>query len=147
MASGLFTVCKKTRYTVPLMPKRKLKLPPLKLLSDETFGQRLARLRKERGYTQVELAAKVGIIQGLVTDYERDKIRLNAEMICRFTKILDVTSDEFLGLADPKSSASKKPGTLSLKIVRRLQRIEKLPAPKQRALLQSLDLLLGGSVP
>ena len=72
--------------TMFTMPKRsKLKLPPLRLSTDETAGQRLARLRKERGLTQVELAAKVGIIQGLVTNYERDRLRTcrDGGKVCR----------------------------------------------------------------
>ena len=47
-------------------------MPPLKLVSPESLGQRLARFRKEHGLTQVQLADKVGIIQSLVADYERD---------------------------------------------------------------------------
>jgi len=38
-----------------------------------TFGQRLVRLRKERGCTQVELAERLGIIQSLISDFERDR--------------------------------------------------------------------------
>jgi transcriptional regulator with XRE-family HTH domain len=49
-------------------------------LGEETTGQRIARIRKERGYTQNELAERIGTIQALVSDYERDKLRLNAEM-------------------------------------------------------------------
>jgi ribosome-binding protein aMBF1 (putative translation factor) len=44
------------------MPKvSKLKLPPLDL-GEETLGQRIARLRKGRGISQVELAGKIGIV-------------------------------------------------------------------------------------
>ena len=72
------------------MPKKsKLELPPLSL-GAETNGQRLARIRKARGLTQVELADKMGLIQALVSDYERDKLRLNAEMAVRFTLALGV---------------------------------------------------------
>ena len=46
----------------------------------ETPGQHLARIRKERGYTQVELAQRTSLIQTLVSDYERGKLRLNADM-------------------------------------------------------------------
>ena len=46
----------------------KTKQPPL-MIGNETFGQRLARIRKEKGYTQVELAEKIGIIQVLISDY------------------------------------------------------------------------------
>ena len=59
--------------------KRTQELPPLDF-GNETVGQRLARVRKERGYTQVELAKKIGITQTLVSDYETDRLRLSAEM-------------------------------------------------------------------
>jgi transcriptional regulator with XRE-family HTH domain len=59
----------------------------------ESFGQRLARLRKERGFTQVEIAERVGIIQALVSDYELDKLRLNAEMIVRFATASEISTD------------------------------------------------------
>jgi len=53
----------------------------------ETIDQRLARLRSERGLTQVMLAEQVGIIQALVSDYERDKLRLNPEMTVRLAQV------------------------------------------------------------
>ena len=123
------------------MPKRKLKLPPLKLESDESFGERLSRIRKEKGFTQVELAAKVGLIQTLITDYERDKIRLNAEMICRLANALSVSADELLGL---KKAAPLK-NDLSLRLVRRMQKFGLLPSAQQKALLQTIDVYLKGA--
>lgn len=122
------------------MPKSKLNLPPLKLATDETFGQRLARLRKERGWTQVELAEKVGIIQGLVTNYERGKLRMHPEMVVRFALALGVSGDELLGIPSKKSSQPR--ARLSLKLVRRLQKIEKLPGTKQKVLLHTIDVFL-----
>lgn len=128
------------------MPKRRLKLPPLKLATDETFGQRLARLRKERGLTQTELAEKIGIIQVLIADYERDKLRLNAEMICRLAKALGVSADILLGLKKTETdSVLVKNSALSLKLARRLQKIDQLPGAKQKALLQTIDIYLQAS--
>jgi DNA-binding XRE family transcriptional regulator len=64
------------------MPREStLKLAPLPR-GKESLGQRLARFRKERGYTQTELAAKIGLIQALVSDYERDKLRMNSMNCC-----------------------------------------------------------------
>ena len=127
-----------SRYDVLIMPRRsKFELPPLST-EEETIGQRLARLRKERGYTQVELAERIGIIQALVSDYERDKLRLNAEMLIRFAQALEVKSDEILGLNN-QQSGRKNP---SLKILRRLNRIESLPAAQQKALLKTIDMFL-----
>ena len=128
-----------TPYDSGRMPRRsRLKLPPV-LQGDDSIGRRLARTRKEQGYTQVELAQKVGIIQALVSDYERDKLRLNAEMLARFARVLNVSADELLGLGAAPRLAPKNP---SLKILRRLNRIASLPPAKQKAFLQTIDALL-----
>ena len=78
------------------MPTRsKLKLKPVDM-GDESLGQRLARLRKERGWTQKQIAERTGLIQELVSNYETDKLRLNADMILRFAEVLEVSTDELL---------------------------------------------------
>ncbi|MCP4252694.1 MAG: helix-turn-helix transcriptional regulator [Candidatus Scalindua sp.] len=120
------------------MPRpSKLNLPPLDL-GNETIGQRIARLRKERGYTQIELAERMGIIQGLISDYERDKLRLHGEMVARFAQALEITSDELLGLKSSKNGVVKP----NLKILRRLKKIETLPVSSQKTLLKTIDTFL-----
>jgi transcriptional regulator with XRE-family HTH domain len=74
----------------------------------ESLGQRLARLRKERGITQVELALRLGVAQPVVSDYERGELRLHGELIIRLTQILAVSSDELLGLQPVKSANGLK---------------------------------------
>jgi len=123
------------------MPKTsRLKLPPLDL-GKETIGQRIARLRKERGYTQLELADKMGIIQALVSDYERDKLRLHSEMVVRFAQALEVSTDELHGIRTAKKNGNKP----NLKIVRRLKKIEELPSAQQKVLLKTIDIFLKGT--
>jgi transcriptional regulator with XRE-family HTH domain len=122
------------------MPKRP-KLPPLDF-GNETTGQRLARLRKEHGFTQVELAKKLGIIQSLVSDYETDRLRLPSELAVRISVALDITTDELLR-PQPKKSPPKKP---SLKVVRRMEEIEKLPPRQQAFVLSALDSILRGEL-
>jgi transcriptional regulator with XRE-family HTH domain len=124
-----------------IMPRvSTLKLPALKL-GNETIGQRIARLRKARGYTQVELAEKIGLIQNLVSDYERDKLRLHAEMVIRFAQALEVSTDELLGL----SNSEKNGQNPSLRLLRRLKKIETLTTPQQKTLLKTIDLFLKGA--
>jgi len=124
------------------MPRRsKLSLPPLDL-GEETVGQRLARLRKERGYTQIQLADKMGIVQTLITDYERDKLRLHAEMVIRFAQALEVTTDELLGVNGAKKTSE---GATSLRLLRRTKKIEELPPSQQKTLLKTIDTFLKGA--
>src|ERR1700722_18991540 len=127
------------RYTGFVMPKpSKLKLVPLPH-SDESAGQRLGRIRRERGFTQIELAEKTGLVQTLVSDYERGKLRLNADMILRFATTLEVSTDDLLQPAGPRDS--KMP---SRRVLRRLERIESLPPAQQTALLRTIDTFLEG---
>ncbi len=121
-----------------VMPKpSKLALAPLPP-SDETPGQRLARLRRERGFTQNELADRTGLVQTLVSDYERGKLRLNADMILRFAAALDVSTDDLLQPAIG-AKPQRKP---SRRVLQRLERIEALPSHLQTTVLKSLDLML-----
>jgi transcriptional regulator with XRE-family HTH domain len=109
---------------------------------DETIGQRLARIRKECGYTQVELAARIGIIQSLISDYERDVLRLTAEMAVRFALALDVTTDELLHPTKARPNGTNKP---SLKVLRRMQQIERLPPNRQALVLKTIDAFVRAS--
>jgi transcriptional regulator with XRE-family HTH domain len=106
----------------------------------ESFGARLARVRKERGFTQVELAERVDMIQALISDYERDKLRPYADVVARFARALDVSTDELLGIA----KADKKNGaSLNRRLLRRLQLIDRLPKRDQDALLRTIDAFIG----
>jgi transcriptional regulator with XRE-family HTH domain len=121
--------------------KSKLKLKPVDM-GDESLGQRLARLRKERGWTQKQIAERTGLIQELVSNYETDKLRLNADMILRFAEVLDVSADELLRGSKSTVVAKKQP---SLKLVRRMEQIEGLPLYEQRALLTTIDKFLAAA--
>ncbi len=127
-------------YTGSVMPKAsRLKLAPLPA-TNESPGERLARIRRERGFTQKELAEKTGLIQTLVSDYERGKLRLNADMILRFALALEVSTDDLLRPSN--TPAKRKP---SRKVLRRLELIEALPPTQQTALLRTIDAVLQGA--
>ncbi len=106
----------------------------------ESLGQRLARLRKERGFTQVELAGRMGIIQVLISDYEHEKIRPNPDIIVRFAQALDVTTDEILGLRKPERPDALS--NISRRLLRRLKQFDSLAKRDQDALLRTIDAFL-----
>jgi transcriptional regulator with XRE-family HTH domain len=117
--------------------KRKKGLPPLKL-GAETVGQRISRLRKERGLTQKELAQQIGITNNLVSDYETGRLMLNGEMVARFAIILKVSADTILGL----KVVSREDSQPSLRILKRLKKIASLPAYQKKTLLKTIDVML-----
>jgi transcriptional regulator with XRE-family HTH domain len=126
-------------YTLPMAKKSRLKLMPVDF-DKESLGERLARIREERGLTQKEVARRTGLIQTLVSDYERGRLRLAADMIVRFSVALGITTDELLQPKVRKTAA--RPRKISRKVLQRLARIESLPPYKQRALLTTIDSFL-----
>jgi transcriptional regulator with XRE-family HTH domain len=133
----LSAVLPRTCLYIGLMPKQSK--PKTSASGKETLGLRLARIRKEHGLTQQQLAERTGLIQVLISDYERGKLRLNAEMAVRFADVLGVTTDELLRGKKEPPSAKKQP---SLKLIRRMEQIESLPPYQQRALLTTIDAFL-----
>jgi transcriptional regulator with XRE-family HTH domain len=105
----------------------------------DSLGERLAQIRKERGLTQKEVAKRTGLIQALVSDYERGRLRLAADMIVRFAVALGITTDELLRPKVRKTTPRRK---ISRKVLQRLERIDSLPPYKQRALLTTIDSFL-----
>jgi len=123
-----------------IMPRKsKLKLPPIDL-GEETIGQRIARLRKERGYSQEALAKKMGIVRVLVSDYEKGRLRPHPEMVARFALVFGVTTDVIIGLK-PSDGQGREP---NLAIQKRMRLIEQLPAAKRRVILQTIDAFIKG---
>lgn len=107
--------------------------------SQESAGTRLARLRRDKGLTQIELAEKLGVTQSVVSDYERDVLRLNSALIVQLTALLGVSADELLGLARPSQTTT---AIKNRRLFRQLQSIDKLPKRDQQALLRTIDAFL-----
>lgn len=119
------------------MPQpRKDELKPIPL-STEPIADRIKRFRKLRGMTQVQLADKIGISRGLEASYESGRIRLYDDMVARFALALGISADALLGLDE--TSLQDVP---SVRFTKRLMELEKLPEPKKKALISTLDDLI-----
>ena len=108
-------------------------------VEQETPGSRVARLRREKGITQIELAEKLGVTQSVVSDYERDMLRLNGELIVQLTGILKVSADEILGL---EKMTKRETVVKNRRLYRQLQDIDRLPKRDQEALFRTIDAFL-----
>ena len=73
-----------------------------------TFGQNLARLRKEANLTQEELAQELGIAKSTVGNYERDHREPDIPMIFKLSEVLKVSGEEILGLPAPATAVETK---------------------------------------
>lgn len=73
-----------------------------------TIGERVRLLRKKRGLSQVELAARVGITQGSLSLIETNKTEVPAgETLAALCRVLQTTPDFLIaGAGDPDSIES-----------------------------------------
>lgn len=107
--------------------------------SQETFGQRLARLRKARGFSQAELGQLLGLSQRMMTYYEREAAKPPAHVLPQIADALKISVDELLGIRAVRNDPG--PPRRS-RLWRKLREIEKLSRRDQQALLRTIDAFL-----
>lgn len=100
---------------------------------ETSFGARLASLRKAAGFTQIELAAELGISQRMVAYYESPQSTPPANLLPQIATALGVTIDEMFGRS-AKRKLAKQEGDSRLR--RRLLAIEKLDVAEKRQVLR-----------
>ena len=104
-----------------------------------TFGQRLAELRKARGFTQQEFADEVGISRRMVAYYEGQSQHPPTTHLPVMARVLKLSTDELLGTTTVKQRPARGGDS---RLQRRLQQIEKLDVPERRQILQLIDTFI-----
>jgi transcriptional regulator with XRE-family HTH domain len=107
--------------------------------SRKEVGARLRRIREARDVTQVKLAERLGVTQSNVSEMERGIRTVTSHFAVKLAEALRVSIDDIL--LGTNGAAEKAP-LGSLKLLRRIQRIEKLPEPRQRVVLKFIDALI-----
>ena len=125
-------------YIISMPQPLKNPLKPLDLGPD-SVGDRIQKIRKQKGLTQTEVATQVGTTRESVAAYESGRVRLSDDMLARFSIALNTSADQILGL-----SALPTEEPPAMRIMRRVRLIEQLPLAKQKVLLQTIDGFLKG---
>jgi len=99
---------------------------------DKELGERLRRLRKREGYTQAELADRVGLAEKSLSRIEAGKLRPRLETLYRLREALGAGWGELFAFADVDVETA-----LRLRLVRQI--MEASPAE-----LQTIDAKLKG---
>ena len=102
------------------------------------LGERIASRRREQAITQAQLAEALGISQQTVLAYEVGRRRIPVSALSTLAQTLDLAIEELLG-ASPAASRRRGPAP---KLQRHLERINALPKPKQRAVMEVLEAVL-----
>lgn len=68
-----------------------------------TFGEKIQRLRKEKGFSQEELAEKLSVTRQTVSKWELDQSTPDLEHIEKLCDIYEVTADYLIRQAQPEN--------------------------------------------
>lgn len=60
------------------------------------FGENLAKARKEKGFTQKQLAEELGVYQKDISRWEQGKIEPGVLTLKKICEVMGVSSDELL---------------------------------------------------
>ena len=105
---------------------------------NDSFGDRMANLRNERGYSQRDLARETGISQRMIAYYEKQAQYPPTHVLPILAEALGVSVDQLLGLATDKGDGKKK----DMRLWRRFTQIEKLDTKEKRQVIQLLDTFI-----
>lgn len=102
-------------------------------MSQNNLGNRILELRKNKGWSQSELANHVGISYAQIGRYETKDAQPPAEVIKKLADALDTSVDYLLfGSTADKASAALQ----DAEVIRYFKEIELMPAEDKAALLK-----------
>lgn len=102
----------------------------------ESFGSRLRECRKQKGFSQNELAGILKTNHSVIGKYERDDVNPSIDAVKRLADVLDTTVAYLLGEAGT-DELFKDPAML-----KRLKEINDLPEKDRECILYNLDAVL-----
>ncbi len=105
-----------------------------------SFGERLRKLRKAKGFTQAELGRVVESSHRMIAYYEVQGGNPPGNVISKLADALGVSADQLLGLSDTKSKKGDAPA--SVRLMRKLRLVEKLPEKERKQVIALIEALV-----
>jgi len=101
------------------------------------LGQRMAKLRKEMGITQTQLAETLDISQQLIAAYEAGSRKIPSSLLPRLAKLFAVSLEELVGI--DKMPVKRGPASI---LQRQIEQIGLMPRTKQKFISEMLEALI-----
>jgi transcriptional regulator with XRE-family HTH domain len=104
----------------------------------ESFGQRLRRIREDRGFSQAQLGRAIGVSQRMLAYYENHAEKAPAHHLMQMAGVLRVSIDELIGYKPFEAEAAKP----NPRLWSRLRQVESLPPKEGKQVLQFIETLV-----
>ncbi len=104
-----------------------------------TIGNRIKRLRQERGWSQAQLGQRLGVHQKQISGYERGVHVPSAEMLAKISEVFDVSLD-YLIVGGQAGGQRVEVGDREL--LRQMAEIDRLPEDEKSAIKTVLETFI-----
>ncbi|GMR23870.1 MAG: hypothetical protein BMS9Abin37_2344 [Acidobacteriota bacterium] len=91
------------------------------------IGQRIRKVRLEHGIKQKDLARKIGISQGALTNFELGRRKISLEWLLKISRALEVPVGYFMGAVEPPSDDDDTLGPKEHRLLRAFRRMSRDP--------------------
>lgn len=112
-----------------------------KLMQDDTIrkglGQRIKQLRKDKGWTQKELANRIGTSPAQLNKYESGHNTPPLDKLILFAEVLTTTADYLI-----TGNVSENVPISNTRLVQRLQMIDQFDPDEKETAIKLLDALI-----
>ncbi len=78
------------------------------------IGEKIQKLRKANFLTQDDLGKRIGTDGNTVSRWERNKLGVGSSYIAKLAKVLNTTTDYFMGEIKPDAQKENSPGNLPI---------------------------------
>ncbi|GAA5040145.1 transcriptional regulator [Marivirga lumbricoides] len=99
-----------------------------------SIGERITQLRKQKGWSQDELAKRIESSRVMIGKYERSDNSPSIEVIVKLAKAFDVSVDFLLG--------EGQNANFDKEMVKRLDQVESLPDQEKKRIFDYMDLII-----
>lgn len=103
-----------------------------------SLGERIAKLRKQRGWKQKDFAKKVDVHPAHVSRWERDHMRPSTKALSLMAEVFDISVDELL--AEPESNG--QPVVRDPQLLRTFQQAQQLAEEDKAIIVRMVEALV-----
>lgn len=97
-----------------------------------TLGEKITKLRKEKKFSQIDIANSIGVSRDAISKYERGDIVPSVENAKKIADVLDVSLDYLV-------SEEERQEAIDNTMVKRIKELQKLSATDRHSILSVID--------
>jgi transcriptional regulator with XRE-family HTH domain len=104
-----------------------------------TLGQKIKKLRDEKGFSQSDLEKKCGVSSKLLSKYENERIMPTADTLKKIAEGLEISADYLIFDNVPKDGRCQ---LTDLALFEKFKEVERMPAKEKQTIMHIIDAMI-----